>query len=436
MLDIYVDEIAERCLYTFDFVLKDRGIDYRLTNDLQLFEQSPHPKFNYSERHIEGVAQLKPATLLFEENVRVHRVDSALFETTECLRIDGVCDPFAAIFYILSRMEEYTSTALPDLHERFRPENSILYRQGWLQQLVCERWSKAIFNFMHAQGLTMMDFKPFPTTLLPTFDIDNAYAYKLKEGSRQLFSVLKDYSKRDAKRLEERKAVMSGQETDPYDTYAKIRSIAERGLPVHLFWLLGDYAKFDKNIAYNEPRHRKLIHQMAGCCTIGIHPSYKSNGANEKLKLEMDRLADILNRPVKHSRQHFLKLQLPGTYKRLLEAGIEHDYTMGYASEVGFRAGTSRPFKWFDLQKNYCTDLVIHPFAYMDGTLLEYKKWTPQQACDAISSLYREVAEFGGEFSFLWHNETIGNYGKWKGWSAVLDFTLELTSNSQTKHHE
>ena len=33
MILIYVEEISERLLYTFDFIFKERRIEYRLTND-------------------------------------------------------------------------------------------------------------------------------------------------------------------------------------------------------------------------------------------------------------------------------------------------------------------------------------------------------------------------------------------------------------------
>jgi hypothetical protein len=40
--------------------------------------------------------------------------------------------------------------------------------------------------------------------------------------------------------------------------------------------------------------------------------------------------------------------------------------------------------------------------------------------------LFDEVKKYGGQFSFIWHNETIGNYGIWKDWSEVFDFSIDL----------
>jgi hypothetical protein len=62
----------------------------------------------------------------------------------------------------------------------------------------------------------------------------------------------------------------------------------------------------------------------------------------------------------------------------------------------------------------------------MDGTLNEYLKLTPKEAIKKIQLLFDEVKKYGGQFSFIWHNETIGNYGIWKDWSEVFDFSLDL----------
>ena len=33
MVEIYVDQISERLIYTLDFVFKERGLSYKLNND-------------------------------------------------------------------------------------------------------------------------------------------------------------------------------------------------------------------------------------------------------------------------------------------------------------------------------------------------------------------------------------------------------------------
>ena len=425
MIEIFVEQISDRMIYTFDFILKDNGIDYVLTNDYRTFQDSNRKRFNYSERHFDEVAQLTPADLLFEEQIKKQAISKSTFGKEECLAFNKVTDPFASVFYLLSRMEEY-GEILTDSHERFPANKSIQFQFGWLKQLMCERWTVEIFEFLNEQGVTVIKYKPRPSKIIPTFDIDNTYAYKLKDGSRKLLSKVLDFSKGNKARIEERKQVLAGELKDPYDTFDQILAIEKRGFDVKLFWLLGNYGNFDRNIRFSNEEHQKLIKKMSKTCKIGIHPSYKSNSSNESLSKEITRLSEVLVHQVQCSRQHFLKVRMPETYIQLLKNDVTDDYTMGYPSEIGFRTGTSRPYFWYDLQKNYKTDLILHPFAYMDGTLLEYKNWSISEAKEKIDELYQEFKQFGGEFIFLWHNETIGDYGKWRGWSEVLEFTLQL----------
>jgi hypothetical protein len=165
---------------------------------------------------------------------------------------------------------------------------------------------------------------------------------------------------------------------------------------------------------------------MSKYCDIGIHPSVKSNSYDFYLHNEIERLEKILGKNISESRQHFLILKFPYTYQTLINQEITDDYTMGYSDLVGFRAGTARPFKWFDLTRNELTNLTIHPFAFMDTSLNQSMKLSPSQAIEKIKALFQEVSNYGGDFSFIWHNETIGDYGIWKGWSEVFEYSISI----------
>lgn len=425
MVLIFVDEVTERLIFTLDFIFKERKVDYQFTNDPFYFEQTAENKFNYSNRYFEHIKGLSPATVLFDEAVFPYSIEKSSFENEECLSFDGITDPLASIFYVLSRMEEY-SNLKRDHHERFPATESILYKFGWLQKVVCDRWAVAFIHFIETELQISLNLQKTGVKIVPTFDIDNTFAFQWKQGWRRMLGTARDFIKRDHSRLERRKAVMLGAAQDPYDTFDYILEIANKGFDVRLFWLLGDYAKFDKNISSMDQRHRNLIKKMAQHISVGLHPSYKSNTSMYYLEMEKERIDSILDEKVTCSRQHFLKLSFPDTYRNLIKTGFEEDFTMGYADEPGFRAGTAKPFRFFDLGTNSLTEFVIHPFAYMDGTIHEYQKLSVGESKMLILKLYREVERFGGDFIFIWHNETIGDFAKWKGWKQVLEFTLDL----------
>ena len=122
-------------------------------------------------------------------------------------------------------------------------------------------------------------------------------------------------------------------------------------------------------------------------------------------------------RPVEKSRQHFLKLKMPQTYQRLIENDITEDCTMGYSSQVGFRAGLCSPFYFYDLEKEIKTGLKIFPFQVMDATLIYYLHKNPQEATQVIFSLIEKVKSCNGTFSTLWHNSSFSEQQEWVGWT-------------------
>ncbi len=432
MLLVLVDSFTPRIAYTFEFIFKDRKIDYSLTESVEDFKKSSAFKINYSSTQVADCYALSPTKILYDFDVKYYSTTKSNFEHFECLAFNGTSDPCASIFYILTRYEEYF-IGRRDQFGRFSGKQSTLFKFNWHEQAICDRWSTLLIQCIEKYYNKELKPLKIPATSIPSFDIDNAYAYKNKGFFRTTLSVCKDLLLARRHRMKERRLVLMGRQRDPYDTFDRIYSLSELGLKINVFWLLGDFSKYDKNISYRNEKQKRLIKKMAEKCQIGIHPSVKSNEYEYFLHNEIERLSLILKKTVIRSRQHFLKLKIPETYRTLVQQEIRNDHTMGFADIVGFRCGTARPHFWFDVEKNKKTSLVIRPFMFMDGTLNEYLHLNPDQAIEKINRLFDEVSTYGGEFSFIWHNETIGDYGSWKGWSKVFKHSIEQSIKMNEK---
>lgn len=421
---IYTEEISVRLIYTLDFVFKDHQLDYQLTNDWNDFSSSRSDKMIYSRKQVSDFPHLFASTLLFEEYYR----SSVLVETSEwcgvsCLKLEHVVDPLAAIFYVLARYEEY-GMKFPDKHGRFTSKESVLSKNNWLSIQIVERWVEAFL--LEYSPKSYKKWKDIRTSVcIPSFDIDNTFAHQWKEGWRSWLSITKDLITGNKNRREERYLVQSGKLKDPFDSFDKIKKVASDFPQTRVFWHVGDYAKYDTNIFWNDPRHAALIEEMSNHAFIGLHPSYASNLKDSALQNEAFRIRKLTGEEVVESRQHFLKLQLPQTYLRLTQQGFRKDFSMGYADNVGFRAGTAYEHTFFNVLTNTIhPNYRIVPFCYMDGTLHEYLKLTPEKSILLVRELCNEVKKYGGVFCFIWHNETLAEAGKWKGWGKVFDKTI------------
>jgi hypothetical protein len=226
--------------------------------------------------------------------------------------------------------------------------------------------------------------------------------------------------------LKTRTLVLLNLQKDPFDTFEGLRRIQEKyKINTHFFFLLGDYSSFDTNNSVNSPKFHSLIKSVADFAKVGIHPSYFTMKNFEKLKKEVKRLEDIINRPVKMSRQHFLRLKLPDTYHHLIDLEIAEDYTMGYSKYPGFRASTCTPFYFYDLDYEIQTPLRIVPFAVMDATLNDYMQLTAEEGYHKIIQLLKEVKQVKGTFVTLFHNDTLSENSRWKGWSGIYERVIQ-----------
>lgn len=192
------------------------------------------------------------------------------------------------------------------------------------------------------------------------------------------------------------------------------------------FSLMADYDQYDKPESYLNSHHRELLQHVDDHANMGIHPGYYSLENPKALDEEIRRLQDILHRPIVRARYHFLRMRLPESYRMLVHAGIQHDYSMGYADTIGFRAGISSPYPFYDLERDLEIQLIVHPFSVMDTTLQKYMHLSPDDAVEQYRTLIGELRSVGGTFCCIVHNQNLGELFGWEGWRRVYEQMLEL----------
>lgn len=163
---------------------------------------------------------------------------------------------------------------------------------------------------------------------------------------------------------------------------------------------------------------------------VGIHPSFASNRNVELLQSEKKLLETVIQKHVNCSRQHYLQLKFPETYTSLIEQGITDDYTMGYGTTNGFRASYAQPFYWYDLKEEKRTQLLLHPFCYMDANSIFEQKLLPQQALAEMLYYYETVKKINGICIFILHNHFLAHQKQWQPWRDIYENFLETVKNN------
>lgn len=433
MLLVYTHKISPRLKYVFKHICtRILGVEVDFTTQIESFIAHDSLKMSYTKQQLGNEFFIKSHDLLFEQGLSDVDVNVQPWENTKGFFSAGdksaiPFDIFAASFYLLSRYEEYLPH-VKDEYGRFLATESIAFKNGFLEQPVVDIWA---FKFRDALKLQFEDFN-FPErkySIKPIIDVPTAYHFKLKGVMRGVGGTIKELVQFKFKTLYTRFMVVFGLQHDPYDTFKYIVNKQKQSDYKFLFFfLLGDFSTYDKGTNPNSKHFISLIKHVADYCHVGLKASYFALENSEVLKKEKMRMEDILNVPLKASRQSFSKLNLPESYRNLIEHEILEDYTMGYVSFMGFRAGTCTPFLFYDLDYEVQTPLKINSYHLMDYTLLKQHSLLDKKK--ALNTIINEVRSVNGEFIPIFHNYTFGDVERWKGFKELFNIILDSPNES------
>lgn len=441
MLLIYVPKLTNRLGYTINVVFHNiLKTDFSITVDTATFERHAGPRLCYAPKPIDTTASvfLKSSHLLFETAINeqecrcfVHGGLPAIFPV---FHQDSALpfDPFAAIFYMLSRYEEY----LPhreDEHGRFLSSETLAYKQGFLQTPVVEHWSLQIRDII-LERYPDTQFRKRSFSFEQTIDIDSAYCYRNKGMLRTTMGLFRDgVLRRNLTDVKHRILSLLGKRDDPFDTFDYIIATNQKYRSQLIFFaLLGNYDIYDKPISYLNNEFRQLLQHIGDYSKVGIHGSYDSSQMPKRHEQEIARLSEILHRPICRNRFHYLRFSLPKGFSKLETLGITQDYSMGFADLPGFRNGSCTPLPFFLLSRNQEINLNVHPFAAMDTTLHTHMRLTPEEAVGQYRTLIDAVKAVDGTFSCIFHNQNLSECFGWEGWRDVYEEVLRYANTDCT----
>lgn len=431
-LTIYAKQESVRLTYLLDWLFAEQlGVNFRLIYDVDHLHRED-PCIAYGA-NIDGIISIPDMGLLWDMNVinKDLRISKGTWQQVPTLfAADGYelpFDIFSAIFFLISRYEEYYPYT-GDQHGRYPATESILYKEGLLSRPIVDEWVYLLKQMLSKQ-FPSLRFSEKAFVFQPTYDIDIAWSYLYKGFVRTTGAYAKDVLKGRFNNVGERLRVISKQTSDPYDSFSWLQYLHRKYRldPIYFILVAEKVSAYDKNINPDHPYMQALIKDLSKEGTLGIHPSYNANVNNRLQMSEIRKLQGIMKKNVFISRQHYIRNVIPQSYHCLMNNQIFRDHSMGYGTHIGFRAGTSNAFKWYDLSKEMKTQLTIHPFCFMDTAAHYGEPLSVTDAFDKLKAITKELNRLDAPLITIFHNFSLGSSKEWEGWhEAYENFIREL----------
>ncbi|MCC6542537.1 MAG: polysaccharide deacetylase family protein [Flavobacteriales bacterium] len=417
---VHIEHPGPRARYAVQHVLgRILGLEVRYVDDLDGFQSATGPKLSYGRQPVAGAYHVPwsgAIDTLPNGDPPVQRVG----DRTGLFHVDEAEDVFAGIFHLLSLVDEIRCRER-DAHGRTPAEALFTVRSGiadrpWVEEKAMElgdelerRWP----GIPRRKGGYMN---------VVTVDMDNILRYTGRPFGRAIGASVKELVRGEWSALRERWGTRSGRRGDPF-----LRSVelvdAHRGMidRTILFFLMRGGTAYDHAAAADHPATREAIVRAAACAEVGVHPSYITRDDQVRMRAEKDALEHIAGRPVRASRQHFLRWRLPTTLRWAIDAGMTEEHSLGFTDRVGFRAGTCTPFPWYDLEQERGTALMLVPFAVMDSALVERKHLGPEEVVRTMQVMNDRVRRVHGHFVSVWHDRYLSGHREFAAWPEVFE---------------
>lgn len=170
------------------------------------------------------------------------------------------------------------------------------------------------------------------------------------------------------------------------------------------FFMAADQSEYDSGYVYSKSQHNDAIGALIrGGHKVGWHPGYYAGNSRKTFAAEFLVFESRYGFKPKYVRHHYLRWSPELSWTLMEELGILEDHSVGFASTVGFKAGTSKPYHPFNERTQSLYRLEVHPLVMMDDVVFSYNaSWL-----NKIRALLLEARKTCSPATFLIHNSRL-----------------------------
>ncbi|MDR2036300.1 MAG: polysaccharide deacetylase family protein [Bacteroidales bacterium] len=320
-------------------------------------------------------------------------------------------------FIMLSRCEE-AFIQDRDVYGRFESKHSIATKYNFIDYPIVDEYALILQKYLKILFPENTFVIP-KCTIIPSHDIDEVRRFSsFKKSIRTLLGDI--YLSKNIfvffRSVIQYIRSFNRPANDPYITAInELLNISHQYNLISEFYFMGAVPnKYDCGYDPNQSQVRDVFLQIDKInMIIGYHASFETLTDENLYSLEKQKIELASNKSIIYARQHYLRFDIHSTFRNLEKAGILYDSTLGYADREGFRCGTCYDFHPYDLKNDVQFTIKERPLIVMDMTLFGYKKYTIKEAHRQIVKLYQRCKIVGGNFTILWHNNSVTRKRKW-----------------------
>jgi hypothetical protein len=326
-------------------------------------------------------------------------------------------DVFGVPFFTLTRYEEVADAgACTDRYGRFPATASLAHRAGFLDRPIADEYAEVLGAALRRVWPGLPTRRERSAVWL-THDVDRPFLARGRSLPEVVRASAGDIRRRRSPPLAGRRlrAYARPHHDDPVDTFDFLMDVAEQaGVRSTFTFLAGGAAPQDGRYSLDDPSIQMLLRRIhARGHELGFHGSFRAFDDVEQVRTEFDALRSAVERlgihqPQWGGRQHYLRWHNPTTWQAWNDAGLTFDSTVGFADQPGFRSGSCRAHRVFNLAERRELPFIERPLTLMDTTTTSaYLRLDAPETEARVDRLATACRTVGGTFVLLWHNDAV-----------------------------